>query len=211
MKEFIRENTLLCYVYLTIIVLFIYSRIVVSRSSNKSSVVSRNSNDNNVNASNKASWWNVRKTVLYRIEEVKHNWEDDTVLYSEYWLFTKDAQWNKYMSERFKNLEYHPWRKAEDMKVSYNWITYDLSRTEQSMKQINWNISRLETELATNPDYWKRSAIEKELDKMKEFLSIINEWVSSSYVIINWKRFTIWDMINVFVDPFNSNNYYLDI
>jgi hypothetical protein len=55
MKEFIRENTLLCYVYLTIIVLFIYSRIVVSRSSNKSSVVSGNSYNNNVNASNKAS------------------------------------------------------------------------------------------------------------------------------------------------------------
>ena len=53
--------------------------------------------------------------------------------------------------------------------------------------------------------------MKKELDKMKEFLSIINEWVSSSYVIINWKRFTIWDMINVFVDPFNSNNYYLEI
>jgi hypothetical protein len=55
MKEFIRENTLLCYVYLTIIVLFIYSRIAVSRNGHKSSVVSGNPNNNNVNASNKAS------------------------------------------------------------------------------------------------------------------------------------------------------------
>jgi SH3-like domain-containing protein len=210
MKEIIRENMLLCYVYLAIIVLFVYSRFVVSK---KDKVIVHWEKSQNVNANNpdKVPWWNVKKTMLYRIEEVKHNWENDTVLYSEYWLFTKDSQWNKYMSERFRDLEYHPWRKLEDMKVSYGWVTYDLSRTEQSMKQINWNIARIETELLANPEYWKRVLLEKELSKMKEFLSMINEWPSSSYVVIKGKKYTIWDIVKVYIDPFNEKNYYLDI
>ena len=91
------------------------------------------------------------------------------------------------MSERYRDLEYHAWRKVEQMKVSYNWSVYDLSRTEQSIKQIHWNIARIETELAAKPDYWKKLQLEKDLRKMKEFLAIINEWPSSTYVIIDWK------------------------
>jgi hypothetical protein len=210
MKEIIRENLLLFYVYWAIIILFIYSRIVLRKSDR---VVIHEDNKSQKMDIEDASewWWIIKKTKLYRIEEVQHKWDNDSVLYSEYWLFTQDPQWNKYMSERFRDIEYHPWRRLDEMKVSYKWTIYDLSKTEQSIKQIHWNIARLETELAAKPDYWKRLELEKELRKMKEFLSMINEWPSSSYVVINWKRFTIWDIINVFIDPNSSNNYYLDI
>ena len=210
MKEIIRENMLLFYVYWAIIILFIYSRIVLRKSDRV--VIHEDNKPQKIDLEDANEWgWIIKKTRLYRIEQVQHKWDNESVLYSEYWLFTEDAQWNKYMSERYRDLEYHAWRKVEQMKASYNWSVYDLSRTEQSIKQIHWNIARIETELAANPDYWKKLQLEKDLRKMKEFLAIINEWPSSTYVIIDWKRYTIWNIINVFIDPNNANNYHLDI
>jgi len=153
MKELIRENLLLSYVYLAIIILFIYSRIVLRKSDRVVIHEDNRTQKMDIEDANEW-WWQIKKTKLYRIEEVQHKWDNDSVLYSEYWLFTQDAQWNKYMSERFRDIEYHPWRKLDEMKVSYNWTVYDLSKTEQSIKQIHWNVARIETELAAKPDYW---------------------------------------------------------
>ena len=103
MKELIRENLLLSYVYLAIIILFIYSRIVLRKSDRVVIHEDNRTQKMDIEDANEW-WWQIKKTKLYRIEEVQHKWDNDSVLYSEYWLFTQDAQWNKYMSLKLNNL-----------------------------------------------------------------------------------------------------------
>ena len=159
----------------------------------------------------KYEWtWMLKKTKIFDIEEYYHPWGDNSSWYTEYWLLSKDDSWTVYKSGSFRNLEYG-WRTLADMKRKYNGVEFDLTNKDFAYKQVNDNIARIEGELADDPWFFKKRDLKLELDTMKEYLTIIEEWPISPYVVIRKHRISVWDFVDVYVDPMDLKNYYFDL
>ena len=159
----------------------------------------------------KSEWiWILKKTKVVAVKEVYHSWDDSSSWYCTYWLESKDEEWNLYKSDTYKDLEYKS-RSVEEMKRKFNWVEYDLTNKDAATKQINDNISRIESELSNNPWFFKKRKLKLELDSMKEYLEMANEWPIDPYIVINGHKLTIWDEIDVYVDANNIKRYYYDL
>ena len=152
----------------------------------------------------------LKKTKIFDIWQMYHSWDEDSSWYTEYWLLSKDDSWTVYKSNSYRDLE-HGWRTLLDMKRKYNWVDYDLSNKDIATRQVNDRISYLESEISNSPWMFKKIGLKNELSTMKEYLDIINEWPINPYVVIRKHKISVWDMVDVYVDPMNLNNYYFDL
>ena len=130
--------------------------------------------------------------------------------YYVYWLESKDKDGNVYRSEEFQDVIYW-WRTLEEMVKKYDWVTYDLWNKDEAIRQINDNIHRLEMELQDNPWFFKKMWLKKDIKTMKNYLDIANEWPITPYLIRNGHKISVWDPVNVFVDPDKPEEYYFDL
>ena len=97
------------------------------------------------------------------------------------------------------------------MKVKYDGVTYDLSDKDNAIKQLNDNLHRLEMELQNDPWFFKKRELKKDIEAMKKYIDISNEWPINPYLICNCHKVSVWDSVDVFVDPENPNLYYFDL
>lgn len=159
----------------------------------------------------KYEWgWIMKNAVVSAVRERYVSRNDDSSWYYLYRLEAKDSAWNTYSSESFKNLE-HWWRTEEEMKKNYDGVIYDLADKDNVIKQINDNINRLEMELQNNPWFFKKRELNKDIEAMKKYIDIANEWPITPYLICNNHKISVWDSVNVFVDPENPKSYYFDL
>lgn len=159
----------------------------------------------------KYEWeWVMKKTTVSAVRERYVSWNDDSSWYYLYRLESKDENWNVYSSEEFKNAE-HWWRSIEDMKKKYDWVIYDLSDKDNAIKQVNDNINRLEMELQNNPWFFRKMSLKQDIKAMKNYLDIANEWPITPYLICNGHKISVWDSIDVFVNPDKPEEYYFDL
>ena len=157
----------------------------------------------------KYEWvWIVKKTKVFKIWEKYESWDDYS--YYLYRLESKDETWNVYCSEDFKDAE-HGWRTLEDMIIKYDGEIYDLWTKDVAIKKINENIQRLETELQNNPWFFKKIELKKDIEAMKKYIDIANEWPIDPYLVCNGHKISVWDSIDVYIDPENPNLYYFDL
>lgn len=157
----------------------------------------------------KYEWtWAIKKTKVSAVREkyIHEKWWS----YYLYWLESKDESWNTYKSERFKNAE-HGWRTSEEMKVIYDGVVYDLWDKDNAVKQVSDNINRLEMELQSNPWFFRKISLKQDLKTMKNYLEIANEWPITPYLIINGHKISVWDSVDVFVNPDKPSQYYFDL
>ena len=157
----------------------------------------------------KYEWnWIVKKTKVFKIWEKYESWDDYS--YYLYRLESKDETWNVYCSEDFKDAEYG-WRTLEDMIIKYDGVTYDLSDKDKAIKQLNDNLHRLEAELQNDPWFFRKRELKKDIEAMKNYIDIANEWPIDTYLVCNGHKISVWDSVDVFVDPENPNLYYFDL
>ena len=159
----------------------------------------------------KYEWtWIVKKTKVFAVKENYVSWDEDSSWYYVYRLESKDETWNIYRSEDFKNAE-HGWRTAEEMKKKYDGVVYDLADKDNAIRQVNDNIQRLEMELSNDPWFFKKMWLKKDIKTMKNYIDIANEWPINPYLVCNGHKVSVWDSIDVFVDPENPSLYYFDL
>ena len=159
----------------------------------------------------KYEWtWLLKKTKVSHIARVYHSWNDDTRWYYEYRIESCDDNWVCYRSNSYKNIEYG-WRTPEEMRRKYNDVIYDLNNKEVALKLINDNIIRLECELANDPWFFKKKSLKIELETMREYLNIANEWPIKPFVVIKDHKISEGDSIDVYVDPNKDRDYYFDL
>ena len=157
----------------------------------------------------KYEWtWILKKTKVFKIWERYESWDDYS--YYLYRLESKDETWNVYISKEFKDAE-HGWRTVEEMKVKYDGVIYDLSDKDNAIKQVNDNIHRLEMELQNDPWFFKKRELKKDIEAMKKYIDIANEWPIDPYLVCNGHKISVWDTVDIFVDPENPNLYYFDL
>ena len=156
----------------------------------------------------KYNWkWIIKKTKVFKVWERYESLDDWYYLYR---LESKDDTGNVYISKEFKDAD-HWWRTLEEMKVKYEGVTYDLSDKDNAIKQLNDNLHRLEMELQNYPWFFKKRELKKDIEAMKKYIDISNEWPINPYLICNCHKVSVWDSVDVFVDPENPNLYYFDL
>ncbi len=156
----------------------------------------------------KYEWtWVVKKTIVSAIKEMYKPWDDWWYYYN---IETKDENKNLYVSKEFKNAK-HGWRTVEEMKIKYDWVDYDLSDKDNAIKQLNDNKCRLEMELQNNPWFLKKRELKRDIKAMEKYMDMANEWPITPYLIINGHKISVWDSIDVFVNPDNPKEYYFDL
>ncbi len=159
----------------------------------------------------KYEWqWIMKKLKVSKIRERYVGWGEDSSWYYLYRLEAEDENWNIYSSERFKDAG-HWWRTMEEMKKTHDGVVYDLSDKDNAIKQLNDKIQRLETELSNNPWFFKKLWLYSDLKTLKDYLNIANEWPITPYLICNGHKISVWDPVDVFVNPDNPKEYYFDL
>ena len=159
----------------------------------------------------KYEWgWVMKKAIVSAVGERYVSWDEDSSWYYLYRLESKDDNWNVYKSDEFKDAE-HWWRTLEEMVKKYDGEVYDLWNKDVAIRQINNNIQRLEMELSNDPWFFKKRELKKDIEAMKNYIDIANEWPVDPYLVVNWHKISVWDPIDVYIDPENPNLYYFDL
>lgn len=159
----------------------------------------------------KYEWiWIVRKTKVSAVKERYVRWDRDSSWYHEYRLEAKDESGKVYESEKFKDVN-HGWRTLEDMVKEYDGVVYELWNKDEAIKQINDNIQRIEMELQNNPWFFRKMKLKISMKVMNKYIDIANEWPITPYLICRGHKISVWDNIDVFVDPEDPALYYFDL
>lgn len=159
----------------------------------------------------KYEWtWVVKKTKVLAVRERYVSGGEDSSWYYLYRLESEDETSNIYVSESFKDAK-HGWRSLEEMRVKYDGVIYDLWNRDEAIRQINDNIHRLEMELQNDPWFFKKRELKKDIESMKKYIDIANEWPITPYLIINGHKISEWDSIDVYVNPDKPEQYYFDL
>lgn len=154
--------------------------------------------------------WVVKKTKVSTVRERYVSWGEDSSWYYLYMLETEDETGNIYRSPQFRGVE-HGWRTVEEMKVKYDWVDYNLSDKDNALRQLNDNKYRLEMELQNNPWFFKKRGLKKDIKAMEKYIEIANEWPITPYLVLNGHKISVWDTIDVYVNPEKPNQYYFDL
>jgi hypothetical protein len=159
----------------------------------------------------KYEWtWVLKKTKVLAVRERYVSGGEDSSWYYLYRLESEDETSNIYVSESFKDAK-HGWRSLEEMRVKYDGVIYDLWNRDEAIRQINDNIHRLEMELQNDPWFFKKRELKKDIESMKKYIDIANEWPITPYLIINSHKISEWDSIDVYVNPDKPEQYYFDL
>ena len=150
----------------------------------------------------KYEWGVMKKATVSAVRERYVRWDEDSSWYYLYRLEAKDDAGNLYRSEEFKNAE-HWWRTLEEMVKKYDWVIYDLRNKDIVIRQINDNIQRLEMELSNGPWLFRSISLKSDITAMKDYIKIANEWPITPYLMCNGHKVSVWDSIDIYVNPGN--------
>ena len=159
----------------------------------------------------KYEWiWVMKKTKVMAIWKRYAKWDSRYSPFYVYRLESVDENGNIYKSKEFEYVN-HWWRSLEEMVKKYDGVIYDLWNKEVAIKQIEDNIQHLQTALESNPWFFKKMWLKKDIKAMKNYIDIANEWPINPYLVCNGHKVSVWDSIDVFVDPENPSLYYFDL
>ena len=98
-------------------------------------------------------------------------------------------------------------------KEIYNkyWFDYD----EKYKQNI---LDKIDEELSSVEDQMKRSRFLKKwfiknvtYRVLKDIRIIIEKWYTPGKMIVNWKTVSIWDLVDIYIDPNDNTIYHVDI
>lgn len=152
----------------------------------------------------------MKKTKVMAIWKRYAKWDSRYSPFYVYRLESVDENGNIYKSKEFEYVN-HWWRSLEEMVKKYDGVIYDLWNKEVAIKQIEDNIQHLQTALESNPWFFKKMWLKRDIKAMKKYIEIANEWPIAPYLVCNNHKISVWDIIDVFVDPENPSLYYFDL
>ena len=159
----------------------------------------------------KLEWtWELKKAKICWVKKEYHRSNSDNWSQTYYYLEAEDEQWNKYRSKVFPNVR-HWWRSESEMIKFYNWKEYNLAKKDTAIKQLNEEILYTQLEIDNDPGIFKKLKLKFDLKVLKEYLRIAEEWAIPPYLEINHHRVSVWDTIDIYINPDNPKEYYFDL
>ena len=92
------------------------------------------------------------------------------------------------------------------------WFQYDENQTKK--REVLNEIDRIISEKQREMDNWrwfKKISAEWYLDITKEDREKVESWYIPTYWQLEWNRISVWDMVDVYINPDKPDIYWVDI
>lgn len=166
----------------------------------------------------KSWWWIIEKVKItsinvYHARDNVYNSHNNTNISYPYYYAEADRWDTIYCSEAFS--KWHIWWTSlgsiQKIYLIYG-VQYDNDQThkQELLQEINRRISDNQYNLE---NWWflKRIASKVWNNYLEGQKKIIEEWYQPPYWEINWRKISVWDTVDVYIDPDDPNNYWMDI
>ena len=155
-------------------------------------------------------WWIVKKLKVDDITTHRVTTKNRTI--DVFYVKVKDWE-NIYYSNAYKRWEIN-WTSTDELKEIYKsyWFHYDENQTQK--KEVLQEIDRIIAETQYEIDNWGflgNISRKRNLAATKEDREKVEYWYIPPYWQVEWNRISVWDTVDVYIDPGNSNNYWVDI
>lgn len=160
----------------------------------------------------KTGWWILKKVKITSIEHYENSWNDNSKWFS--WYYAEAKEWDMiYCSDAYS--KWHRWwTPISILKEIYRsyWYEYDENETHKQdvLREYDKQIAEKKFE-AENGWFFKKLIAKWWLFFTKWQREIIEKWYEPPYREVDWKRITVWDTIDVYIDPDDEKNYWMDI
>lgn len=156
--------------------------------------------------------WNIKKVKITSIEQYESKSDDNSKWFS--WYYAEAKEWDMtYCSDAYE--EWHIWwtpiSKIKELYKSY-WYEYNENETHKQdvLREYDKRIAEKEFEVE-NGWFLKKLITKWWLVQMKWQKEIIEKEYEPQYREVNWKRITVWDTVDIYTDPNDEKNYWMDI
>ena len=157
-------------------------------------------------------WWMVKKVKVTSIQKTRAN---------------KGGKWNYvdvyYVEAEDSGIIYHSngyakwvllWTSVEQLQLLYAkyWYIFNESHDQKDeiLRKLDESIAEKEYEVE-NAWFISKMTKWKELSKLKEDREVISYWYIAPYWQIDDKKVTVWDMVDIYLDPDKPERYRVDI
>ena len=155
-------------------------------------------------------WWIVKKLKVDDICTYKVTTKNKTI--DVFYVKVKD--WNNtYFSNAYKKWEIN-WTSHEELKETYKsyWFHYDEDQTKK--REILQEIDRIIAETQFEIDNWGffgNISRKRNLAATKEDREKVEYWYIPPYWQVEWNKISVWDMVDVYINPDKPDIYWVDI
>jgi len=157
-------------------------------------------------------WWIVKKVKITSIEHYETSSDDNRKWFS--WYYAEAREWDMiYCSDAYS--KWHIWWTSipilKELYRSY-WFEYDEKETHKQdvLREHDKRIAEKQFD-AENGWFFKKLVAKWWLFFTKGQREIIEKWYEPPYREVNWHRITVWDTVDVYIDPDDEKNYWMDI
>ena len=157
-------------------------------------------------------WWILKKVTITSIEYYETSWNEDSKWFS--WYYAEAKEWDMiYCSDAYSKWR-RWWTRIPILKEIYRsyWYEYDENETHKQdvLREYDKRVAERQID-AENGWFFKKLAAKWALFFTKGQREIIEKWYEPQYREINWNRITVWDTVDVYIDPEDEKNYWMDI
>ena len=155
-------------------------------------------------------WWIIKKVKVTWIKIYTSQSKNSSFT----WYYIEAKEWDKtYYSDIYEKWRIW-WIMKEDLEAIYNdyWYKYDENETYKQyvLKEYDRRMAQKECEIKTEWLFKKLSA-KFWIYCMKNQREIIEKWYETPYREVNLQRIKVWDTVDVYIDPDDEKNYWMDI
>jgi hypothetical protein len=160
--------------------------------------------------------WIIKKIKISAIEEInrRSKWiRANQETFSWYYLQAED--WDIiYCSDGIEKDDVQEVLIFPDVSKIYRDFWYEYDKNETHKKEVLKEIDKDMTELEHKINNWwflKKRSAKKELSNLKEDKKLVEMWYQPSYIVVNWRKVSVWNTVDVYIDPDDEKNYRMDI
>lgn len=160
----------------------------------------------------KTGLWIVKKVKITSIEYYESSSDRDSKWFSWYYAEARDLDMI-YCSDAYS--KWHRWgipvSILKELYRSY-WFEYDENEThkEDVLREYDKRVAEKQYEIE-NWWFFKKLIAKWWLFLTKWQREIIEKWYEPAYREVNWHKLTVWDIVDVYIDPDDEKNYWMDI
>ena len=165
---------------------------------------------NNVKKFKDTWWWIIKKLQISSIEHfVSHQrwWSN--------WYYLQANEWlTQYCSDLFKDWDVESVLINPDFNKIYKKYWYEYDENETHKKDVLNEIDKRKAEEKYEAENWwllKRLTIKWWNLFSQNDRNIVETWYQTPYLLINWHKISVWDSVDIYIDPKNEKIYWMDI
>jgi hypothetical protein len=156
--------------------------------------------------------WNstIKKIEISSIERYKTELNKDS--FDWYYLQAKD--WDIiYCSDWILKNKVKEVVLNSDLTSIYKSYWYEYDDKETYKKAVLYDIDKQISESQHETQEWRflqRKSAKTDLSNLQHEKKLVESWYQTPYIVIDWQKISVWDTVDVYINPNNEKNYWMD-